>query len=270
MPQGCMQRITQVDERTCAKFWPALRATLGGGLRRAGPMMLWSAALSLLSLAAAGCATSSPHSAENWSTRHEPLTVAQPTERGEPASRASEPTPRGPISRSDPGAAAADAERELGPEGVAPPAVDRPAIPPPPDLGAVAIVEGLLAALPGERAISPASPLNISVNGISNQSHAQPREFDAFLGCFATLLNRAPTSPAPAIDYRLVGSAYLITAEGFDQWELFLRLTPADASWSLWQSGTPIRVLRHPRPGHQQITLWPLALDAEPGAGENE
>ena len=251
-------------------------------------MMLWSAALSLLSLAAAGCATSSPHSAENWSTRHEPLTVAQPTERGEPASRASEPTPRGPISRSDPGAAAADAERELGPEGVAPPAVDRPAIPPPPDLGAVAIVEGLLAALPGERAISPASPLNISVNGISNQSHAQPREFDAFLGRFATLLNRAgdehglsfhltpprpmddPTSPAPAIDYRLVGSAYLITAEGFDQWELFLRLTPADASWSLWQSGTPIRVLRHPRPGHQQITLWPLALDAEPGAGENE
>ena len=60
------------------------------------------------------------------------------------------------------------------------------------------------------------------------------------------------------VHYQLLGTAYLVTAEGFDQWELFLRLSPAEDAWTIWQPAVPVRVLRQPRPGQPQITRWPL------------
>lgn len=210
----------------------------------------------------------------------------------QPTPESSESTtsqPAAEIRRTEPGPAVVAAQEELGPDGVEPPGVEREDIAGPPDLGAVAIVEGILGAISRERSLSLADPVTILVD-LSNQSHARPREFDEFQARFAALLDRAGEEEGLAylpfeasddgelatleadlnIGYRLVGAAYLVTAQGFDQWELFLRLLPIDSSMTVWEARTPVRVLRFARPGHQQITLWPLALgDGQPTPTED-
>lgn len=114
----------------------------------------------------------------------------------------------------------------------------------------------------------PASerPIVISLSEIRNQSRARPAEFEAFLDRFAEVLTAAGeahqlffANDAEAdADYAVLGTAYLLSADGFDWWELFLNLQPSDAAWTLWRCEHPIRVMRHPRPEHQQVFLVPL------------
>lgn len=57
-----------------------------------------------------------------------------------------------------------------------------------------------------------------------------------------------------AAQFRMLGTAYMINAEGFDQWEMYLTLTPADRDFGIWDAGSAVRVLRIARPGVPQIT----------------
>jgi len=114
-----------------------------------------------------------------------------------------------------------------------------------------------------ERAV----PIVIRIDPIRNLSRARSDEFAAFLDRFATLLSDTGRSSGlmfssrPDVDatYELAGTAYLLSADGFDWWELFLHVRPADERLMIWRSEHPIRVLRHPRPEHQQVFLVPPA-----------
>ncbi|NIQ35452.1 MAG: hypothetical protein GTN86_05930, partial [Xanthomonadales bacterium] len=55
-------------------------------------------------------------------------------------------------------------------------------------------------------------------------------------------------------DYVLGGTAYLVTADGSDQWELFLSLRRPGESWTVWRAERAVRTLRQPRGG--QMRLW--------------
>jgi hypothetical protein len=100
---------------------------------------------------------------------------------------------------------------------------------------------------------------------LRNQSHATPTELEALTDRLARLLNAAGsawgiefyTDPSEAVDYELRGTIYLITARGFDQWELYLSLRPAGEGWSAWRSPGPIRVMRLPVAGAPQIIMPP-------------
>ena len=105
----------------------------------------------------------------------------------------------------------------------------------------------------------------VSLGHLRNQSHCTAGEFESFKARLADLLTemgeaedlRFATDPDMPADYELLGTAYLVTADGFDQWELYLRLTPAAESWTIWQAGGPVRVLRQARPGRPEVTRWP-------------
>jgi hypothetical protein len=109
-------------------------------------------------------------------------------------------------------------------------------------------------------------PIVISLEEVRNLSHASPREFDQMRGRLAAVLSNAGAiesmefvvdSPSPAM--LLHGTAYLVTSDGIDQWELFLSLKPADRDWFAWQGRGPVRVIRQPRPNTQQI-YYPIPL----------
>lgn len=129
--------------------------------------------------------------------------------------------------------------------------------PRPHDAGAAAMVEALAARI--ARSAPDCPPACIRIAGIRNQSHATEREFSALRQRLASAL-----SP-PGADhgltfiadgdaaYEIVGSAYLISQGGFDQWEMFLALQPVDQAWTIWQGERPIRMLRHPRPGIGEV-----------------
>lgn len=101
----------------------------------------------------------------------------------------------------------------------------------------------------------------ISTFSIRNQSKAQCDEFDAMLVRLAELLDAAGSEEglrftadaARSVDYHLKGAAYLVTAEGFDLWELYLSLRPSDRAWTLWQADAPVRLLRSTRLRGQQM-----------------
>jgi hypothetical protein len=157
------------------------------------------------------------------------------------------------------------ARNELGDEAAE--AVDiQPRRPPAPtEPGALALVASMTAGMPG-RAVDEQGITRIGLHYLRNQSRADAEEFDRFTARLADLLSAAgshlstafTTSLDEPVQYELLGTAYLITADGFDQWELFLRLSPAEESWTIWQTDAPVRVIRHARPGAPQITQWPL------------
>ena len=146
----------------------------------------------------------------------------------------------------------------------------------PTEPGAEAVVRSILAALPGPPP-GPDTVIRVGVTGFRNQSHGSREELAAVRERLAHLLSRAasrfnlvftaPGGPGgdPAQDpppeqpmhYRLGGAAYLVTADGVEHWELYLRLVPAAAgeNWTVWRARGPVRVLRHPRPDRPQITL---------------
>ncbi len=97
----------------------------------------------------------------------------------------------------------------------------------------------------------------IRVDMLRNQSHASTGEFRAMLERLAAALSRAGASggtpmrfvvrPGEPVDYELGGAVYLMTAGGFDQWELYLTLRIPDGGATLWSADGAVRMLRQPR-----------------------
>ena len=93
----------------------------------------------------------------------------------------------------------------------------------------------------GER---PFGEILVRVDTLRNQSHASTGEFEAMLERVVTALSRAGSSggvpmrfvvrPGEPVDYEMGGAAYLMTAGGFDQWELYLSLRVPDGGATLW------------------------------------
>lgn len=130
------------------------------------------------------------------------------------------------------------------------------------DAGAVWLTAQILDAMAGEgdRA-NRAGPIYISTRTIRNQSKAQSDEFDAMLVRLADLLDAAgaddglrfTADPVRQVNYHLKGTAYLVTTDGFDLWELYLSVKPSDRVWTLWQADAPVRLLRSARLRGQQL-----------------
>ena len=152
--------------------------------------------------------------------------------------------------------------RELGPEAAAAlPVVERTP-PKPKDPGAVALFDSIRA---GVEAVDPRRPgrlIRVDLGELRNQSHCSAQEFAGLRQRLAELLNNAagPDShirfvavAEDPVDYELRGAAYLITARGFDQWELFLALRSAGEPWPVWRADRPVRILRRPRPGQPEF-----------------
>lgn len=105
----------------------------------------------------------------------------------------------------------------------------------------------------------------VSVESLRNQSHSSTGEFERLLERLATTLSRAgSTGGVPLrfvlrsgepVDYELTGTAYLMTAAGFDQWELYLNLRAAGREWTIWSADGPVLMLRQPRGGVDRIYL---------------
>ena len=177
--------------------------------------------------------------------------------------------PRAAIAPQGEHPAVAAAETELGDAAAEalPPIEHTPPLTP--DPGAEALLNDLLACMEDRRVGADGFTL-VSLTRLRNHSRAAASEFIAFRQRLAEVLTRRgadlgvrfSTNGEPA-DYRIDGTAYLVTADGFDQWELYLRLSPADAAWTLWQSEQPIRVLRQARPDQPLFTTIPGPV-AEP------
>lgn len=149
----------------------------------------------------------------------------------------------------------------------------------PVDPGAQALVKSIATSLSGgARPADDRGVTVITLRELHNYSRAGHGEFNHLLKRLATLLSRAgrddklefiPEDTAgvaggPAPHFRMQGAAYLITADGFDQWELFLSITPTDRDFGMWDSHGAVRVLRTARPGVPQIVSTDMAK--EPGA----
>jgi hypothetical protein len=116
------------------------------------------------------------------------------------------------------------------------------------------LVEALAKRIGADPSADPSTV--IALGPIENVSHATTAEFQTMQERLAAVLSAQSraggvsftTSPAGAeITHRLRGSAYVITADGIDQWELFIQLTPRDGLWAMWEPAQPIRVIRHAR-----------------------
>jgi hypothetical protein len=156
------------------------------------------------------------------------------------------------------------AREELGPEAADQLEVDPRPSPRPTEPGADAVIDAIVQSLPSAEN-NGMDGIIIGLGYVRNLSRSTPAEFEAFRQRLAQLLSDASddhdltfVAAEDEGDFELLGTAYLITADGFDQWEVYLRLSPDDASWTLWQPAAPLRVLRQPRPGQPQITRWPL------------
>ncbi len=133
------------------------------------------------------------------------------------------------------------------------------------EAGAMALIEAIRSSLP-IGAVGEGDMRNVGLRYLRNQSHAPQAEFGAFTERLAAILTDAGedsclkfvSSDGETVHYELLGTAYLVTADGFDQWELFLRLSPAEEAWTIWQASDPVRLLTYPRPGRPQITQWPI------------
>lgn len=128
----------------------------------------------------------------------------------------------------------------------------------PRDPGADRVLEAIAGGLALWDAVPPVPPV-VRVGPFRNQSHAGQEEVDRLTGRLAELLDRSGSrgpqqirftgDAAAAADFDLRGTAYLRTADGLDQWELYLSLRPADRGLGLWQG--KVMVLRQPRRGQQ-------------------
>ncbi len=97
----------------------------------------------------------------------------------------------------------------------------------------------------------------IRVDMLRNQSHASTGEFGAMLERLAAALSRAGASggapmrivvrPGEPVDYEMGGAVYLMTAGGFDQWELYPTLRIPDGGATLWSADGAVRMLRQAR-----------------------
>ncbi len=103
----------------------------------------------------------------------------------------------------------------------------------------------------------PFGEILVRVDTLRNQSHASTGEFEAMLERIVVALSRAGSSggvpmrfvvrPGEPVDYEMGGAAYLMTAGGFDQWELYLSLRVPDGGATLWSADGAVRMMRQPR-----------------------
>ncbi len=101
---------------------------------------------------------------------------------------------------------------------------------------------------------------------LTNRSRATTPEFTRFQDEFASLLEAAAPGSSLRVtggavpdeaDFSIRGAAYLVTRDGFDQWEIYPRLRHSDEAWERWRPAFPIRMLRIARPDTPRITAWP-------------
>ena len=114
----------------------------------------------------------------------------------------------------------------------------------------------------------PRREVLVCLQGIHNHSHAAASEFEQMRHRLADALSRAGAhdllpmrfvaDPDGPCDFELTGTAYLVTASGFDQWEIYLDLRPAEGAWSLWRPEGALRLLRQPRNDEPELRLIPL------------
>ena len=132
----------------------------------------------------------------------------------------------------------------------------------PTDPGADALVRSILASLDSPARAHSGETL-VRVDQLRNHSHCSQREFASLRRRLADGLNRSGRSDqirfvadaAQPAHYELHGTAYLVTARGFDQWELYLSLRPAGQAWTIWRADAAVRILRQPRQGEPEIIL---------------
>ena len=132
----------------------------------------------------------------------------------------------------------------------------------PTDPGADALVRSILASLDNP-ARAPSGETLVGVDRLRNQSHCSQGEFASLCRRLADVLSRSGRSDqirfvadaAQPAHYELHGTAYLVTARGFDQWELYLSLRPTGQAWTIWRGDRPVRMFRQPRPGEPEIIL---------------
>jgi len=94
----------------------------------------------------------------------------------------------------------------------------------------------------------------ISLEHLSNYTHVLPSEFDHMRSTLAQELTRAGrTGRIPLrfvseadedVDYELTGTVYLVTAEGRDEWEMFLSMRQPGATWTVWRADSAVRMNR--------------------------
>jgi hypothetical protein len=114
-----------------------------------------------------------------------------------------------------------------------------------------------------DRRVSDDGYTRISVEQVRNQSRTSRDEFDAFSMRLSEILTQASNDPkvifVPRADgefqYHLQGTAYLVTFEGFDLWELYLSLSPVDRNLTLWSASGPVYVMRLPQAGRPQMVV---------------
>ncbi len=157
-------------------------------------------------------------------------------------------------------ASPASAPPPAAPAPTAPTARPPVAPPPGPALTLVASMRQGIAVAGG-----PGREVRVGLQGIRNQSHASTGEFDLMRRRLADALNlagadqhmpmRFDAADGGPCDYDLTGTAYLVTASGFDLWEIYLELHRAGEAWSVWRLPGAIRMLRQPRPGEAELIM---------------
>ena len=133
----------------------------------------------------------------------------------------------------------------------------------PVDPGGSELVQRLAETIGVHAEREPDEVTRIGVWSLRNHSRCRSAEFSRFLDRFAEVMSGAgegdgyefTADDADAVDYHLEGTAYLITTDGFDLWELFVSLRPAGSSVSMWVAPGSVNVLRQPRPNQPQIFL---------------
>ena len=155
----------------------------------------------------------------------------------------------------------AAAANELGPKVAASMPTVPPSTPPEPvDAGAAKLVASIANVL-GDRSLPNDGVTIINLRGVQNLSRSNADEFGSFMHRFCEVMSKAGKADRIAFtdnaeaeaQYRMQGTAYMIYASGFDQWEMYLTLRPADREFDIWDAGSAVRVLRIARPGAQQI-----------------
>lgn len=139
----------------------------------------------------------------------------------------------------------------------------RPSEMPPIDSGAARFVEAIRLALPSQFT-TETGRARVSVSRLRNQSRSTLDEFQTLQRRLIDLC--APpakrmsldfvTIQGEPVDYELCGTAYLITAEGSDQWEIYFQLHPSgNARETLWSNEAPIRMMRQQNPQGDGLRL---------------
>ena len=127
---------------------------------------------------------------------------------------------------------------------------------------AVALINSMLERMQ-DRAVSADGFTHISLSELRNQSRCSANEFTTFRDRLADVFNQAgrdshiqfssaETAPGQP-QYQMQGSAYVMTLDGFDVWELYLTLSPTVNPWTIWQANGPVHMLRQPRAGQAQM-----------------